>query len=84
MRKTNFHGPLTQYSIYRYITYLLKKTSMYFPKRLELSLRIVLALPNASSSGLASRIYSEFEKGHLKENFYKIFNCMEAREMSKR
>jgi len=34
----------------------LKCTCMYLPKRLELSLRTVLALPNASSTGLAIRI----------------------------
>jgi hypothetical protein len=31
--------------------------SMNLPKRLELSLRMVLALPNASNSGLQARIY---------------------------
>ena len=39
-------------------TYDLKKTSIYFPNLLELSLRIVLAFPNDSRSGLASRICS--------------------------
>lgn len=39
-------------------THCLKKTSMYFPNRLELSFRIVLALPKDSSRGLASRICS--------------------------
>lgn len=39
-------------------TYFLKKTSTYFPNRLELSLRMVLALPNDSSRGFASRIWS--------------------------
>ena len=32
--------------------------SMYLPKRLELSLRLVLALPNASSTGLDCRSLS--------------------------
>jgi hypothetical protein len=31
---------------------------MYFPKRDELSLRVVLALPNASMIGLVARICS--------------------------
>uniref|UniRef100_A0A6B0U5G8 Putative secreted protein n=1 Tax=Ixodes ricinus TaxID=34613 RepID=A0A6B0U5G8_IXORI len=35
---------------------LLKWMSMYLPNLLELSLRIVLAFPNASKIGLASRI----------------------------
>jgi hypothetical protein len=39
-------------------TYLLKNTSMYFPNLLELSLRIVLAFPNDSNNGFASRICS--------------------------
>lgn len=34
---------------------LLKWMSMYFPKRLELSLRMVLAFPNAAGSGEAHR-----------------------------
>lgn len=33
-----------------------RQTWMYFPKREELSLRVVLALPNASSTGLVARI----------------------------
>ena len=37
---------------------LLKKISTYFPKRDELLLRFVLALPNASRMGFASRIFS--------------------------
>ena len=39
-------------------TYDLKKTSMYLPNLLELSLRIVLALPKDSRRGLASNICS--------------------------
>lgn len=45
-------------SHYPFNHYLLKKTSMYLPNLLELSLRIVLALPKDSNNGLASRICS--------------------------
>lgn len=39
-------------------TSALNEMSMYLPKRLELSLRLVLALPNASSTGLDCRSLS--------------------------
>lgn len=42
-------------------THSSRKTSMYFPKRLELSFRTVLAFPKDSSRGVASSIYQEIK-----------------------
>lgn len=41
-------------------THSSRKTSIYFPKRLELSFRSVLAFPKDSSRGAASSIYRVF------------------------
>jgi len=42
---------------------------MYFPKRDELSLRVVFAFPNASSIGLVARICLSISLESSKENF---------------
>lgn len=53
---------------YYFFTHSSRKTSMYFPKRLELSFRTVLAFPKDSSRGAASRIYREINS--LCQNLY--------------
>lgn len=53
------------YSVFIYVflfhTHSSRKTSIYFPKRLELSFRTVLAFPKDSSRGAASSIYPVFK-----------------------
>ena len=43
-----------------------KRSSTNLPKRLELSLRLVLAFPNASSSGFDSSTYGWYSVSQLR------------------